>query len=186
MSEATLERRQWTDRLWSRWPTAAGVALAAFVVTSDSALDSAAELVPLLALEYLLVAKLGRREATWPVIAGLSVVIAVVMVLDVVPLPTVVAAIAVIVLVWSAVDRQLFRSGEFRLQALGMVGFGALTLMALAVEPDVARYIVAAAWLLHGVWDFVHLWRDKVVSRSYAEWCGVADVLVAFGLVLLV
>jgi hypothetical protein len=186
MSEATLERRHWTDRLWSRWPTAAGVALAAFIVTGDSALDSATELVPLLALEYLLVAKLGRREATWPVIAGLSVVIAVVMVLDVVPLPTVVAAIAVIVLVWSAVDRQLFRSGEFQLQALGMVGFGALTLMALAVEPDVVRYIVAAAWLLHGVWDFVHLWRDKVVRRSYAEWCGVADVLVAFGLVLLV
>ena len=186
MSETTLERRQWTERLWSRWPSALGIALAAFILTGDGALDSATELIPLLALEYLLVAKLGRREATWPVIAGLSVVIAVVMALDMVPLPTVVAAIAVIVLAWSAVDGQLFRSGEFQLQAVGMVGFGALTLVGLAVDPDAARHVVAAAWLLHGAWDFVHLWRDEVVRRSYAESCGVADVLVAFGLVLLV
>jgi hypothetical protein len=119
VSEAILERRQWTGSLWSRWPTA-------------------------------------------------------------------LAAIALIVLVWSAVDGQLFRSGEFQLQALGMVGFGALTLVGLAVDPGAARYVVATAWLLHGVWDFVHLWRDRVVRRSYAEWCGVVDVLVAFGLVFLV
>jgi hypothetical protein len=38
--------------------------------------------------------------------------------------------------------------------------------------------------LFHGVWDFVHLRADKVVARSYAEWCGVLDVLVAAQLVL--
>jgi hypothetical protein len=45
---------------------------------------------------------------------------------------------------------------------------------------------VAAGWFLHGIWDFVHLWLDKVVARSYAEWCGVIDVLVAAQLVFLV
>ena len=29
-------------------------------------------------------------------------------------------------------------------------------------------------------------WRDQVVSRSYAESCGVLDILVAFGLVFVV
>jgi hypothetical protein len=70
-------------------------------------------------------------------------------------------------------------------QALGMVGFGALALVALSVDPDLGRYLVAAGWFLHGIWDFVHLWLDKVVARSYAEWC-VIDVLVAAQLVFLV
>ena len=178
-----------TDRLGtlrSRWPTALAIALAAFVLAGDDVQQSVSELVPLLALEYLIVAKLGRREATWPVVGVLSVGIFAVEALDALPLPAVLAAVALVVLVWSAVDGQLFRSGEFRLQALGMVGFGALALVGLAVDPDVGRYVVAAAWLLHGVWDFVHLRRDKVVSRSYAEWCGVVDILVAFGLVFVV
>jgi hypothetical protein len=66
-----------------------------------------------------------------------------------------------------------------------MVGFGALALVALSVDPDLGRYLVAAGWFLHGIWDFVHLWLDKVVARSYAEWC-VIDVLVAAQLVFLV
>ncbi|HEU0287407.1 MAG TPA: hypothetical protein VFR22_10215 [Nocardioidaceae bacterium] len=45
---------------------------------------------------------------------------------------------------------------------------------------------MAAAWLSHAAWDFVHLWRDKVVTRSYAEWCAVVDLCVAFGLVFLI
>jgi hypothetical protein len=60
-----------------------------------------------------------------------------------------------------------------------MVGFGALALVGLILDPDLGRYLVAAGWFLHGVWDFVHLRADKVVARSYAEWCGVLDVLIA-------
>jgi hypothetical protein len=39
---------------------------------------------------------------------------------------------------------------------------------------------------VHGLWDFVHLWLDKIVTGSYAEWCAVVDVLVAAQLVFLV
>jgi hypothetical protein len=66
-----------------------------------------------------------------------------------------------------------------------MLGFGALALAAMAVDPDVGRYLVAAAWLLHGVWDLVYFRLDTVVARSYAEFCGVVDVLIAAGLVLM-
>jgi hypothetical protein len=37
-----------------------------------------------------------------------------------------------------------------RVQALGMVGFGALALVALSVDPDLGRYLVAAGWSAQG------------------------------------
>lgn len=71
---------------------------------------------------------------------------------------------------------RLRASGTVRIQALGMVGLVVLGLLALAISPDVGVYLVATGWLFHGVWDFVHLRLDRVVVRSYAEWCGVLDV----------
>ena len=185
-AEPTVDRRPWLSAVWRRWPTALGIALGVLILSGDDVQDSVTQLVLLLPLEYLLVAKLRRREATWPVVAVLFAVTIVVTVLDVVPLSSVFAGIALVVLVWSVVDRQLFRSGEFQLQAAGMVGFGVLGLIGLAVAPDPARYVVAAAWLCHAGWDFVHLWRDRVVTRTYAEWCAVVDLCVAFGLVFLI
>jgi hypothetical protein len=107
-------------------------------------------------------------------------------IVDVIAPSIVFVTVALIVLVWSAADGQLRRPGMLRVQALAMVGFGALSLAGLAVDPDLGRYLVAAGWLLHGIWDFVHLWLDKVVVRSYAEWCGVFDILIAAELIFLV
>jgi hypothetical protein len=83
------------------------------------------------------------------------------------------------VLVWGALDGQLRRSSALQAQALGMLGFGALALIGLIVEPDLGRYLVAAGLFLHGVWDFVHLRLNKVVARSHAEWCFVLDIILA-------
>jgi hypothetical protein len=91
--------------------------------------------------------------------------------------------VALLVLVWGAVDGRLRRPDPFRVQALGMLGFGALALAGLVVDPDLGRYLVAAGWFLHGVWDFVHIKLDRVVARSFAEWCGVVDVVIAAELV---
>jgi hypothetical protein len=49
----------------------------------------------------------------------------------------------------------------------------------------VGRYIVAAGWFGHAAWNFAHLRADKVVSRSFAEWCTVFDVLRAVGILIL-
>jgi predicted acetyltransferase len=40
--------------------------------------------------------------------------------------------------------------------------------------------------MAHGVWDVIHIRRDQVVSRGYAGWCAVLDLLIAFGLVFAV
>lgn len=184
MAEMTAKR--WLVGLKNRWPTVLALVMSALTFGGGESAEGVAsfsQILLLLPLLYLVVAKLQRREATWPLlVAGLALVIGL-RVLDVIAPAAVFAAMALIVLVWAAVDRQLFRSGTFQIQALGMLGFGALGLIALAVDPDLARYLVATGWLLHGVWDFIHLKLNKVVARSFAEWCGVVDVVIAIELV---
>ncbi|WP_049566097.1 hypothetical protein [Nonomuraea sp. SBT364] len=183
-----MNSRTWLTWLTGRWPTA--LALAATGLTfggagSAEGVAGLAQALPLLPLLYLVMAKLRRRAATWPGVGiGLAVVVGLRM-LDVVQPATVLTAIALVVLVWAGVDGQLRRDGTFRVQALGMLLFGGLALAGLAVDPELARYLVAAGWFFHGVWDFVHLKLDKVVARSFAEWCGVVDIMIAAQLVLM-
>jgi hypothetical protein len=182
MASATPARRLWADRLKDRWPTALALGMSALTFgggETDEAVATFAQVLPLLPLLYLVVAKLRRRQATWPgLVVGLASVIAL-RALDVIAPAAVFAAVALVVLVWGAIDGQLRRPDPFRVQALGMLGFGALALAGLVVDPDLGRYLVAAGWFLHGVWDFVHLKLDRVVAPSFAEWCGVIDVVVA-------
>jgi hypothetical protein len=169
-----------------RWPTWLAVGLAAVTLGgggTDEGVRGLSEVLLILPLEYLVVAALRRRQASWVVVvAGVTGFVAL-RALDVVPPAAVVVAVALAVLVWGGLRGRLRRPDLFRAQALGMVGFGAIALAGLAVDPDLGRYLVAAGWFLHGVWDFVHLRADKVVARSYAEWCGVLDVLIAAQLV---
>jgi hypothetical protein len=183
---ATTARPPWTAVL-QRWPTALALGTAALTLgasKSDEGVVTFAGILALLALVYLVVAKLRRRQASWPTLAVGFVLVAALRALDVLTPAAGLAAVALVVLVWGAIDGQLRRPEPFRVQALGMLGFGALALAGLAVDPDLGRYLVAAGWFLHGTWDLVHLKLDKVVARSYAEWCGVLDVLVAAQLVL--
>ena len=96
----------------------------------------------------------------------------------------VLSAVALLVLVWGAADGRLRRPDPFRVQALGMLGFGALALVGLAVDPDPGRYLVAAGRCGHSIWDFVHFKLDRVVARSYALWCGILDIGIAAELVV--
>jgi hypothetical protein len=171
-----------------RWPTALAVGMSALTMDpsgADSSVEAYGEILPFLALLYLIVAALRRRGASWPVLIAGFAGITVLELLGVVAPSSAAVAVALVVLVWSAVSGRLTESGTLRVQALGMLGFGALALIGLAVDPQLGRYVVAAGWFLHGIWDFVHLRLDRVVSRSYAEWCGVVDVLVAAELLLL-
>jgi hypothetical protein len=186
MAGTTSTRRPLTDRLKDRWPTGLALAMSALSLggsESEEAVASLSATLLLLPLLYLVVAKLRRRQATWPgLVVGLASVVAL-RALDVIAPAAVYSAVALIVLVWGAVDGQLRRPDPFRVQALGMLGFGALALAGLVVDPDLGRYLVAAGWFLHGVWDVVHLKLDRVVARSFAEWCAVVDVVVAAQLV---
>ncbi|GAA4310472.1 hypothetical protein BJY14_003543 [Actinomadura luteofluorescens] len=174
-----------------RWPTAVALAAAALIFVGglgdlDEAVSGFGELILLLALEYLILDRIGRRGASWPVIGAMVAAMVVIGALDAVPMSAVIVAAALVLLVWGAVAGAPNGRAVFGVQAAGMLGFGAIAFAGLAVDPDLGRYLVAAGWFLHGVWDAVHLKLGKVVSRSYAEACGVVDVAVAAMLVFLV
>lgn len=187
-ASATAERG-WISVLL-RWPTGLGVVVAGLVALAmgnevSEEVPSFSAVMLILPLLYLIVVKLGHREATWPVLGVLLVITVALMEQDPVLRASIYGAIALAVLVWSAIDGQLLRPGEIHIQAIGLVGFGAFTLVGLAIDPDLGLYVAAAGWFLHGIWDLVHLRRDKVVQRSFAEWCAVVDILVAMQLLLL-
>lgn len=175
-----------------RWPTALAVAVVALNVTASGSQDVAdavggfGETLPLLPLIYLVVNQTGKPQATWPVLgAGLVAVFALPF-QDVVAPSTVLTALALLLLAWGAVRGTPHGRAALGVQALGALLFCGLALAGLAVDADLGRYLLAAGWFFHGVWDFVHLRLDKVVSRTFAEWCGVIDVLVAVQLLFLV
>ncbi|MGN9914391.1 hypothetical protein ACTMTJ_43355 [Phytohabitans sp. LJ34] len=188
MTAATIPvpRHRMIRALGRRWPTALGVLTAVVTLGGDVAdqVTGLGETLLFLPWIYLVVARSGRRGLSWPVLIAVFPLSVVLRVLDV-PVVAVAVPLAAAALAWSVIGH-VPRPATVRVQALGMIGFGALALVALAVDTDLGLYLVAAGWLLHGVWDFVHLKLDRAVARSYAEWCGVLDVLTAAYLLLLV
>ncbi|MFC8664541.1 hypothetical protein [Streptomyces sp. NPDC057199] len=182
--------RRPVEMLRRRWPTTLAVALVILTTAGGSGeladtVGAFGDALPLLPLLYVIIHQIGKPRVTWPVLgAGVAVMVAL-RAQDVVSQPVALVAIALAVLVWGAVRGTPHGRASFGVQAAGAFAFGALALVGLAVDPDLGRYLVAAGWFFHGVWDFVHLRLDKVVARSFAEWCGVVDVLVAVHLLFL-
>ncbi len=174
----TPERRRWTDVLMHRWPTALGIAVAALAAYDiEDGLEFAA-LTVLMALVYLGAAALDRRRFAWVVlIAGLAVLTVIPSASEVVPsVGFLVVALVFLVL---GVTRGLWRRPSgLPLQTAGMLAFGSTVLMALYVEPNLGGKLVAFALIGHAAWDAYHYLRDRVVAGSYAEFCGVLDLLV--------
>jgi hypothetical protein len=175
--------------LLRRWPTLIAVALVGpdLIGGANAGGDFAmfGQTLPMLALIYLLTAKIGRRGATWPVVLAVVGTVAITLVLDVLSPSEVLIGASLLLLVWVTITGEIRTSSTLRLQAVGVVLFSAVAIVGLVIAPAIGTYVIAAGWFLHGVWDFVHLWRDRVVSRTFAELCGVIDVLIAVQLVLL-
>src|SRR5918995_285604 len=176
--------RGWVAAILHRWPTWLAIALAALTV-GGSTVESLADVLPMLAWAYLAAAVLQRRQATW-VVALVAVAALVALRLQDWVDPVVAWLVAALALVlWGAVRGQLRRRGALVLETAGMVVFTAIALAAVSVDPNLGRYIVAAGWFGHAAWDFAHFRADKVVSRSFAEWCAVFDFLRAVGILVL-
>jgi hypothetical protein len=71
------------------------------------------------------------------------------------------------------------RPSGLPLQTAGMLVFGSTVLVALFyVDPDLGGKLVGIAILGHAAWDAYHFLRNRVVPRSYAEFCIFVDLLV--------
>jgi hypothetical protein len=165
-----------------------GIAVAALTVYG---MDRAAEIVPLsslivlMALVYVGSAALDRRWFAWVLLfAGLPL-------LSFVPPNSGIDPSAVLLiaaagfLVLGAIRGLLRRPGGLPLQAAGMLVFGAGMLVALYVQPFLGAMLVAVGLLGHGAWDAFHYLRDRVVPRSYAEFCAVLDLLVGAAILIM-
>jgi hypothetical protein len=171
-------RRSRTEVVMHRWPTAVGVAVAALTAFDLQDGRELAALTVLMPLVYLGAAVLDRRWSAWVVLlAGIAVLALVPSTPQVVP--SVGFLVAALVFLALGVARGQWREpGGLPLQTVGMLAFGSIVLVALYVQPVLGGVLVAIGLIGHAAWDAYHYLRDRVVARSYAEFCAVLDLLV--------
>ena len=182
-------RRRWSDVLMHRWPTALGVAVAAltaFDLQVDAALvSSISALVVVMALVYIGAAALDQRRASWAVLlAGLPLALFIPSTSGINPSVVLLVAAAVFLVVGVA-RGQSRKPGGLTLQTAGVLAFGSTALAALFLAPELGAYVVAFALLGHAAWDAYHYLRDRVVARSYAEFCGVLNLLIGAAILVM-
>jgi hypothetical protein len=175
--------RGWTGFLAHRWPTAVGVVLAAltaFDLRIDAeSVPSFSALVVLMPLVYVGAAAVGRRGFAWVVFLAAVTSLILTQVLDLkINLHAAFLAAALAFLALGAARGRLRGPSGVPLQAAGMLVFGAGMLVALYAEPVLGGILVAIGLIGHAAWDAFHYARDRVVARSYAEFCAVVDLLV--------
>lgn len=142
-------------------------------------------LIVLMTLVYVGAAALGRRRASWVVLlAALPVAFFLPQTSWINPLMVLLAAAAAFVVLGAIRGQRLREPGGLALQAAGVVVFGAIALAAMYAAPGAGAYLVAFALFGPAAWDAFHYARDRVVTRPYAEFCGVLDLVL--GLTILV
>lgn len=171
--------------LAARWPTWLALAIAALTLADVGDGSEFTVILLVAAVGYLPVAVLERRSVTWPVVILFLLAIGAVGAVGL----DVVAALLVFSLLLVAVGLvagPLRRPGPARLQAPAALLFAGAGLLALVCPPDLVPYIVASGLLGHAAWDGYHWFADRIVARSFAEWCGVLDATLGVGILLLV
>ncbi|WP_282697717.1 DUF6010 family protein [Streptomyces sp. CC208A] len=123
-----------------------------------------------------------RLSHRWPTIAAVALVVATFV--DGVPplglLAGLLAVMPVCYLLFGAFRGELRGARVLAVQVVGLAGFAAVALLALAVDGTWGLRVIAVGWLAHGVWDVVHHRSGRVVPRAWSEWCAVVDVGGAF------
>ncbi|SEG97705.1 hypothetical protein SAMN05444920_11125 [Nonomuraea solani] len=166
-----------------RWPT--WLALAAAAISLSDVGDGLEYLIifVLPATGYLFLAVVDRPRITWAVVIAALATVVVMRLLKLDPWPALALVVIVLVAV-GLINGRLRRPGVYALQSPGAVAFMAFGLLVLAVPVPVGGYLVAAGLLGHATWDAFHWRANKVVARSFAEWCGVLDFVLGAGLLL--
>ena len=169
---------RWIGALMHRWPTALGIAVAALAAFDAQDGLEFAELTVLMALVYLGAAALDRRWAAWVMLlAGLPLAFFISSISGIDPSVVLLVA-APVFLVLGVARGQWQRPDGLPLQTAGMLAFGSTALVALYyVYPDPGGKLLGIAILGHAAWDAYHYLRDRVVVRSYAEFCAIVDLL---------
>ena len=172
-----------------RWPLLLGVAFAVFnLVTDDNSNALGALMVLLVATTaYVVIAALDKPSWSWSALGVLVVVVVALRLLsDNLALEMGVFALVIVGSIIAGLIRGLWkRSGAYRWQPFAAVGFLAVGLIALWLDPVGGRVLVAVGLIGHAIWDAVHWRRHAVVSRSLAEGCAALDLTLGAGILLM-
>jgi hypothetical protein len=165
-----------------RWPTLAAIPL---VAVSLYGLDDARGLAFLLVLSplgYLVPASFNRPGITWPAVLIGAVAVAPLRILDLnVAYALLVASVAFVVI------GTVRRAPGFGIQVVAAVLFAAVTVIAIEAGSLVLGGVLVGIGLLaHAAWDAYHHRVDRVVPRSFAEWCLVVDVVLGVAAIVLI
>ncbi len=180
-------------RLADRWPTGLGLLGVAGAITvivlDDRDAGVFGPIVVGMAGMYMIAYAIGLQWTVWVGFAVLSAVVSVLQALrdrEVSWADPAIGMTVVVVLLWLwAVARGRYKERDtFWVQTVGMVGFAALTLLCAAVDPRWGAAVAGVGFFAHGLWDAYHFKINKVVSRSYAEFCAVVDVGVGTALII--
>ncbi|MFF0533210.1 hypothetical protein ACFYT3_33195 [Nocardia amikacinitolerans] len=114
--------------------------------------------------------------------ATLGILFALASTQDRVPLSLVLLTVAAGAVGWAWAFDRIDR--VFWTQIAGTLVFVTIAVAAKHADPTAARYLVAAGWIGHGLWDFAHHRANRAVARSFAEFCAVVDVLIGAAVLL--
>lgn len=167
-----------------RWPTLLALAWAAFTLSDLGDGTEFAFVLVVAAVGYLAVTVLRRPRATWPLLVLLLVGVVVLRLVGADERAVLLVLGGVLVVVGLA-QGSLLDDGPPRLQVPGALVSVGLGILGTTVAPEVGLYVVAAGLVGHAAWDLYHWWVDRIVVRSFAEWCGVLDLTLGVGILLL-
>ncbi|MCW6005111.1 hypothetical protein K1W54_11040 [Micromonospora sp. CPCC 205371] len=175
--------RSFGSAVGRRWPTWAALAWAAISLADVSDGLEYVVLFVLPATGYLFLAVVDRSRITWAVVFAALTAVVVLRLLDIDPWPAL--ALVVIALAGAGlISGQLRRPGLYAWQSPGALAFMAFGLVVLSVPTTVGGYLVAVGLLGHAAWDAIHWRANAIVARSFAEWCGVLDLVLGLGLLV--
>lgn len=172
----------WTGALLRRWPTALGLLAAGFQLATGANREAVAITVSVATLCYLAAAALNRPWIAWAAVAAASLIVVAGELAGLTwwaALALAAAALATIGLI-AGVPRPALTA-----QTAALLGFGALAVTALYINPQAGMILAGLALASHTGWDLIHYYRNTVVPRSMAEFCMVLDLPLGLALILL-
>lgn len=176
--------------LAARWPTALALVQVAAVLPVIVILGARAEFAPGVATMagiYLVAYAVGRPVAAWPAFPALLLVNGLLVLtfgVDVVAVGVGMTVVLILLWVWVIARGRARDAGWFTIETAGMLGFGAITVLAVLADSTLGGVLAGLGWLAHGFWDGYHFVRDKVVNRPWSEMCAVVDIPVGVTLIV--
>jgi hypothetical protein len=168
--------------LGRRWPTLLAIPLVLFTLYGLDDVRDLAFLLVLCPLAYLMPAAFNRPGITWPAVLIGGFAVGPLRLFDLNPAYALLVASVVFVVIGTA-----RRAPGFGIQVVAAVLFAVLAVIAIeAGSRAVGGALVAIGLLAHAGWDAYHHRVNRVVPRSYAEWCFVVDVILGVVAIVLI